>query len=352
MSFNYSGMPLPAYKAVETAVTHRPTATALLGIDSGDRFPDYVTQRQVESTSQNASQWDFRLFKNGSLLNGFFTRLAISEVYMPWTIPNINRRTNVMRVNLLVGGVIVPSIQTLVLPEGFYTPSQLATAVQTAVRNLPDPSAPNPNLAAFTMTYGIKTVSGTGITTVQMPVFEYSLNSPGNSINFGPITAPDSAYPYITKQTKQLFDVLGFTTFNQILSGSTTAGGITFCNFTSFIDLVATTLTNSMPLKDASSGPVSRDVVLRLYISDPSTPSFVSPSSSSFCPPGCAPFLIYRDYSSPKQIAWMPNQPVPGSIKFEWYDDNGEPLINSETSSPLQNNNSENWAVSFLVTEN
>ena len=65
MSFNYSGMPLPAYKAVENAITQRPTATALLGIDSGDRFPDYVTQRQVTSTSQNASQWDFRLFKSG-----------------------------------------------------------------------------------------------------------------------------------------------------------------------------------------------------------------------------------------------------------------------------------------------
>jgi hypothetical protein len=340
MAFNYSGAPLNTYAAKDVAITQRPTSTAILGIDSADRFSNYAVARDSTALNNtNYSQWRFTLNKSESLQNGFFTRLALTEFYLPWTIPNVNRRSNEIVVTFF-DAINPPVITNLTLEVGFYTPSLLASTLQTRIRAL------DASLAGFTMTYGIRTgISGVS----QLPVFEYATNSLGGaSIQFDPVPVDNL---FVTPTTKQLFDILGFNGSNRILSGSPTTGGITFCNFTSYIDVVASVLTNNQALKDGSSSPVRRDVIARIYLADGSMPSNVSPSSSTFCPTGCAPFILYRDFASPKQINWLPNQPVPGSITFELYDDSGDPLLNSETPAPVQTN-AENWAMTLLLTEN
>jgi hypothetical protein len=68
-----------------------------------------------------------------------------------------------------------------------------------------------------------------------------------------------------------------------------------------------------------------------------------------FCFPGNAPTTIYKDYSHPKQIQWLPNQNVPGYLRFVVYDDSGAPLQEAlGTTSPP----SVNWSLTAQFSEN
>jgi hypothetical protein len=67
-------------------------------------------------------------------------------------------------------------------------------------------------------------------------------------------------------------------------------------------------------------------MLCRLYLGDGNLPCNINAGDANFCPPGCAPFTIYRDFASPKQIQWIPNQPIPGFLRFEIFDDTGAPV--------------------------
>jgi len=323
----------PIYSARDSAITQRPTSTAILAIDSEDRFRDYDDARNVAAGLRNRSPYSFSINKSQSLMNGFFTRLGVSEVVFPWTIPNINVRTSQMNVEYDVGAGAVDDVIDLEI--GFYTPSMLAAEIQRQVRAL------DAGLAAFTMTYGVDT---TGAVPTQRPIFEYKTNN-ASTIAF----SPQSAATVPNRQSKQLFDLLGFTVANEVLD-TAEQGTNTYCQATRYIDIVCTQLTSNQALKDTMSQTVARDVLCRVYIGDAQgVQSTVLPSSSTFCPPGCMPTTIYRDFSQPKQIQWIPNQPVPGYLQFDVYDDAGDALTDYVVG---QVGNGSNWSMTLLVSEN
>ena len=331
------------FTARDTAITQRPTSTAILAIDSEDRFKDYVDARTVApATLANRSPYNFTINKNESLMNGFFTRLGVTEVVFPWVIPNINPST--AAIICTVAATAIPAAEFLLeLDVGFYTPSMVASALQTLVRNI------NPvTLGAFTMTYGVSSI---GIpTTTQLPIFQYDTNNvpAGVTISFRPLTATDDPF-FREPARKQLFDLLGFSNANTVLSAQN-FGAQTYCQFTRYIDIVCTQLTANQALKDTMSQAVARDVLCRVYVGDAQgVQSTVLPSASTFCPPGCMPTTIYRDFAQPKQIMWIPNQPVPGYLKFEVYDDAGFPLSDYDY---VNYGNGANWSMTVLVTEN
>jgi hypothetical protein len=68
--------------------------------------------------------------------------------------------------------------------------------------------------------------------------------------------------------------------------------------------------------------------------------------NEAFTPPGCAPTVIYRNFSTAKQIQWAPNQPVAGFLQFQLYDDNGETLAGVGGLTGLD------WSMTLLVSEN
>lgn len=326
--------PLPIYSAKDTAITQRPTSTSLLCIDSEDRFRDYDDARSVLAGLLNRSPYNFAINKTQSLMNGFFTRVGVSEIVFPWVIPNINVRTSQMNVEYDVGAGPVDDVIDLEI--GFYTPSMIAAEIQRQVRLL------DAGLAAFTMTYGVDT---TGAVPTQRPIFEYKTNAPGVEIAF----SPQSAATAPNRQSKQLFDILGFTVANEILD-TAEQGTNTYCQATRYIDIVCTQLTANQALKDTMSQVVARDVLCRVYVGDAQgVQSTVLPSASTFCPPGCMPTTVYKNFANPKQIQWMPNQPVPGYLQFRVYDDAGDAL---ENIVPGEVGNGANWSMTLLVSEN
>jgi hypothetical protein len=345
--------------------TIRPPTTALLTIDSEDRFTSLTNKRASTIASRNSSAYNFTITKNESLMNGFFTRLAVSEIVFPWTIPNINGKTNTMIIDFKIDADPIETTFCSFI-TGFYTPIQLAQKLVTFVRGL------DPAFSGFTMSYG----------DFGLPRFNYNTGSATIGIAFrpllannlpNPITYPADSillFPY-SDNTKQLFDVLGFSNLNSVLAyggatfASDTYGNATLCQPIRYVDIVCTQLTYNQALKDTSSQVVSRDALCRLYLGNGSGSPLANTALYSlgstleppvfnqfYCPVGCAPFVIYQQYNNPKQIQWQPNQPVPGYLVFQVYDDVGDLLDSSAVYSANTSGQNEDWSMTLLVSEN
>jgi len=366
----------PMFSPQANVQTIRPSSTALLTIDSEDRFSNgYTDARRSQTfnaslgvsiaTPGNYSPYDFSITKNESIMNGFFTRLGLTEVSFDWGIPNINPKTNRVYVNWSNVSNSTSGQSLIGLFDGvgtFATPSQIATEMTSNV------AAANSNLADFTMTYGEQSSGGSGF-----PAFRYSSGSSNVSVWFTPLAnnngnySNGSYYPFPTT-TKQLFDVLGLTQANSIfysVSGETieSPGTATYCSATQYVDIVCSELTYNQPLKDTMTQQIARDSLCRLYLGDMNgfgnntLPCY----DSNFCPPGCRAGTIYRQFQTPKMINWKPDQPVPSGLRFQVYDDAGANLgeMCGETNlsgGAVNAANTQadflNWRATILVSEN
>jgi hypothetical protein len=332
-----SRLGLPSYSSIDHASTVRPCATSLLTINSDDRFKDYaVATASSDADTYNISPYSFTINRAESLLPTPPTRLAITEVAFQWAIPNITPNTN--RIFVYYGTPPGPLYGNLItIPVGFYTPSELADILQAKIR------ANVPALGSCEITYG------TDLSGAARPIFTYKSNSFSTLMCFSPITQAES--PDILPTFKQLFNVLGFNRTNSPdgFVSNIGYGGLTFAQTINYVDIVCTQLTALQGIRDTSSQSIRRDALARLYIVNPSDVSNVSCADPAFCPPGCAPFTIYKDYATPKQAQWIPNQPVGGSLKFEVYADDGLPLSEYD-SLPFANYT--NWSITILLSEN
>ena len=300
----------------DAGTTIRQSSTALLTIDSEDRFASWVEKRAARPGSVNYSPYDFSLIRNASLVNGYMTRIAVSEVVFPWAFPNINAKTNQINVTFRLGGVDTTDVITL--PIGFYTPAQLATAMEGAINALGGP-------IVTSFTYGA----------YNLPIFAY-IPANNYSIKFSPMLENQAdivgtiLYPF-PNTTKQLFDLLGFTDLNTSYDAAATFVGVgqaTLAQAYRYIDIISPQLTANQGLFDSTSQTVGHTALCRLYLGD--TPNTVPFNDPLFCPPGCEPFVIYRQFSNPKQIAWNAIQPIQGRIQFQVFDDNGQLITPSE----------------------
>ena len=344
----HTGFQSHRYNGLSEATTIRPPSSSLLTIDSADRFENQIERREVESWTilegtpapRNYSAYDFTITKNESIMNGFFTRLAVTEIVFPWAIPNINGLTRQIFVRIDVSGS--PEVDTLItLNAGFYTPAELAATIQAKVRLLPD-------CGAFTMSYSLAPFTN---------CFLYQSNDINVDIGFAPLTVATSAIN--NPEVMQLFDLLGFND-NNLTPTPASVSRPTLCQFTRYVDIVCPQLIYNQGLKDTSSQRTVRDALCRVYLgnADSMTTGTVDPADPDYCPPGCAPAVIHYIYSAPKQIQWTPNQPVPGYLQFVIYDDNGIPL--AESGSTVGNNaiplfsssTGIDWSMTLLVTEN
>jgi hypothetical protein len=327
---------LPDTNARQIAQTIRMPSTALLTIDSEDRYKDYPSGRAIPT-----SPYNFAISKSESLMPGFMTRIGISEVVFPWTIPNINNKTNSINLTVFTGAG--SSTVKLVLPNGFYPPFAIASQLQDLVQG---------RLTAlgladtFVLEYGV----------TLMPQFTYTLTTAvGTTLTFSAIPYNTPAYPY-PPGSKQLFDVLGFFGVGGSTPENTTfTGQFTLCQAIRYVDIVCNQLTNSQAQKDQTSQPVVRDMLCRIYLGDlgqsGSYGSLVS--EEGFTPPGCTPGVIYRNFATPKQIQWIPNQNIPGFLQFQVYDDAGQLLDTSLATTDQVNDGYlfSDWSMTMQVSE-
>lgn len=311
--------------STKDATTVRPASNALLAIDSEDRFKDFIESRNSTPGAYNSSPYNFQITKSESMMNGFFTRLAISEVYFNWSIPNINPKTNSMMFYWQDRDGEHSALISLF--PSFYTPAQLAQALTTALDNaLPG------TVAAYA--------------SLGLPCFVIT-SPPDVVIRFAPLPYNSAQYPF-PPSTRQLFDLLGLTNGEGGTYSGTITGAYTLCQAVRYVDIVCPQLSYNTTLRDTTSQPASRNVLCRLYLS--ASTQNIYPSSALFAPPGCGPVTIYRQFPVPKYIPWSADQPVSGTLNFQVYDDQGAILGDfGELSEPLY---LADWSMSLLVSEN
>lgn len=322
--------------------TIRFPSTSLLTIDSEDRWADY-NQSRAQQPGPYLDPFNFRLQGNQVLSTGFFTRLGVSEVVMPWC-PNINPKTNQIGVNWDISGTI--SSTTITLVDGFYTPENLASTIQTIVRGIPG----NP-LPSFTMAYG----------NVDYPAFQYGSGVAGVSLSFSPVPYQTADYPY-PSTTKQLFDVLGFNNTNDprdvsgdpapVPGAGAAPGGLYFGHFTlcqaiRYVDIVCPRLVAYQGLFDGSSQGSARDSLCRVYLGG--FQSNLQVNDADFAPTGTLPVVVYRNFTTPKQIQWIAKQNISANLEFQVYGDDGQLFSSNFEETNLTQ---ENWSMTLLLSEN
>jgi len=342
--------PLPDVNARQVAQVIRPPSTSLLTIDSEDRFANYTeasAAAALPAATLNATPYYYAIRKKESLMNGFFTRIGVSEVNFPWGIPNINRKTNTMIVNWAGSSAGTGQIT---IAEGFYTPHELAAEVQGNIWALS-----NDLSGHVTVTYGY----------LSQPIFYYETDNVALQINFEPMDYDSAAYPF-PNTTKQLFHLMGFSDLNSTIISNNGSGGYTLCQAIRYIDICCFQLTNNQALKDQTSQTIARDALCRVYLGDGLIPGNIPINlkdasgndipNPDFCPPGCAPMTIYRNFTMPKQIQWIPNQPIPGYLLFQVFDDAGAALTEILTPVPAGSLDEQasylDWSMTMLVSEN
>lgn len=302
----------------ERGVTVRQASSALLGVSSADRYATNL-ERQISGTTP----YNVLLTSGQNFLNGFFTRVALTEVRLPWYMSTITERNN--KINLVYRvGLALPVTFTITIIPGWYTPTTLAAELQRAIR-APIVSG-GANKPSFTVVYNTAPLAF---------IFFARSNIVGDTFFF----ETEDAIPNNANSTG-LYEMMNWS-FN---GGDESAGsGIPTMLSTEFVDIVSSSLTYPQNVKDGDTGKTVRDVVARIYLAKDGVDT--DPSLL-----GSAPFVVYRQFSTPKQIRWDSNLPI-GQLQFEFYDDKGFLLQSGYNPISRYEQSLGDWSITLLVSE-
>ena len=268
-----------------SGVTVRYPATANLLIDSADR------------TSGGSA--DFVINKKYSILNGFFHRLAVTEVVVDYCLHNISLETGNNKFTVTIGG----TTSTVTLADGTYNVQQALDALIVAL-----------NAATLGVTFsltqgpGYKILTGSGAFTIVETPLSVQLN---------------------------VLDSVSGTNFEVMCP--------VLLPYTYF-DITSPELTYNQSLKDATTGDFEQNVLYRWYLAW-DTPVAVDSYGYPIYQ-GYERFIARRILPFPKQIRWENNMPV-GQLSFKVFSSLGTVLI----PNPSLNGEFE-WKMTLLVSEN
>lgn len=288
------------------AVTIRQPATANLMIDSKDRGPTFVSPAQ------------FQISKNQALLNGFFNRVATTELVLEWYTPNVLPASVSGSIDVsggvgVTGAVNIPF--TLNAPA-FFTQEALIDAVVAVINNYltnsaPPPLTPTPTISVNSLVPATANLASTQPVAVRI------------NGNLGAYLNTPIGYTYLA-------------TFGSAL----TFPPIDMRRFR-YLDFVSSQLTYNQDVKDSATNQAVRDVLARWYMAYDEAPILDGYGYPILM--GYTPFTLRRIFNPPKQIRWDAIQPV-GNLAFEvWTDGN--------ILWPAGNED-DNWLMTLQVSEN
>jgi len=306
MSYHYSPSEFASTdsQAIKTVIS-RTESTQYLVLDSKNR--NYSAQPGASTSSQ---PWNkFRLQRPQALMQSFATRVLVSEVRFPWYVPNITKYNNTL---YFAGENNVIPMQNIVvavtLAPNFYQPSEIVTAVNLQLGASALASPPvlsyDDSLQTYTFTY---------------PATPEALAS--QIYWFNQATSPTAPPQSVYESSSSLAKTLGFewsqvNGSNPNISGKDRTGNPTESLYTQYIDIVSEKLNYYTHQKDGSSDPLtSQALICRLYIADE-----VSLAQNTT---PIAPFVIHRQYKTPKAIMWN-KEAVVDWLDIAVYDEFGQ----------------------------
>jgi len=286
----------------------RPSSTSNFLINSKDRegFDVYP----------GGNPANFTITKKSNVLNGFFTRLALNEIVLDWCIDNVNTYWNNTIFAVDISGS-PPTQLVYTVPDGQYT---VASVLDVIVAGLNGLSANVFSLvtttsgikalickssAGATLSFRVKARTNAGVVCDQLPN-DLNIITSGTYVTSYPIDCP------------------------KLLP-------------TEYIDFVCPQITNNQALKDSSTSLSEQNIIFRWYFAS-DVPDPVDAYGYSIYQ-GYKRFIQRREIAYPKQINWVPNQPI-GQLTFLVYDDKGNNLSIDLALGEME------YAMTMLVTEN
>lgn len=284
-------------RSENVAVVNRPAAYAELLVDSTDRYDNgYPTVTGITTSSD----WTTRLQQ--IVLNGYFTRLGVTQIQFHWNLPTIITGYNDQLVVQVTAGAGV-GVGAVTIPQGYYTPTALATALQGLLNAQPTVGAATWTVTFSNLTGGfILSVAGAG-----------SLFNIFNNPNLrGKRFLETAGLQYFTSPPAAVFN-----------------GNTPTMLPTRFVDICSSTLTKFQRVKDTTTlkNPTISNIIARIYPVAPNTRININGATAltDTNSPGSYPFTICIDYNNPKWIKWEPQEAL-SNFDLQLRDQNGNLL--------------------------
>jgi hypothetical protein len=317
------------------AVDIRQPSSALLTINSADRYKPTNSRWNTPDLSGVilSSPYDFVIPLQQNIMSGFFTRIALTSLQLPFTVPSICGKTHGIFIWFQPGGsgavtryLVQVSLNTF---GGYKDLAALLTALQSRVRAV---------TGSTTFTWAVNGTNG-------------ALASSANTDKF-----------YFTRWDNP--DVPGAATYFELLNIqanhilSTTQFSYPEIIPTQYLDIVCDQLTQAQTLKDASTGGSGKTLLKRIYLFGDNTTTLLTAPTAFFT----GPVVIQKSYAVPKYISWNSEQNI-GALRIQVLDDRGVVLTcgpNNGPFSPSATNeaghmwldeNMSDWSMEIMLSE-
>jgi len=275
------------YRPAEKGVVIRMPSVANLMVDSDDR-----------KSAVDPTHWQFQITKSQALLNGYFTRIAATEVVLDWFEPNISATLG--NDTFTVVKTSGPTTYTVTLSPGSYTVAQALDAIVSEL-----------NAAGTGLTWSIDgigancSLEATGAFTITETLLSVALAfndaapSATNSFLFGPDLRP-----------------------------------------TRYIDFTSSDLTYNQNVKDGTTNTFDNNVLCRWYFAWDNPPVLDAYGFPILM--GYTEFCCRRLFSPAKQIKWEPNMPI-GNLNFR--------VVDPDNSPPTYTQPKTSWQMTLQLSE-
>jgi hypothetical protein len=298
-----------------------PAYTELL-IDSTDRYKNGFPDNYQQITS--SSNW--RTNVQNYALNGYFTRVAVTQIQFQWNLPTIIAGYNDSFYVDISGGVDA-GVHEIILVPGYYNPQDLAAEIEDQLQ------AECPG-SGFTCVWSV--LNGAFVIQATESFIIVSLSTIASTL------APGDANRF-----RRTYTTLGFQ-YSGASNGASTeyyASPPTML-YTRYIDILSSYLAKFQDVKDSST---SQNLnfnckIARVYPISASLPTYLTETAG----PSYAPFIITIDYATPKQIMWNPDEAV-NNFDIQLRDEFGD-IIPYSVDSPDAHAACE-YAMTLLVSE-
>jgi hypothetical protein len=282
-----SGGPLIVNQTTTSSSANQPTSNALVG--QYRNLPPYCN--------------NFIISSPGALIYGYINKIILSQIQLQYNIPTICFGRND---SLVIAWNAGANFAVLTIPFGFYSPDELAAAIQALITATPS-LTPLQLTVAFSERNGFTFTSGNS-TNFSFPSVDLLLS---RNFNFNQIN--------IILKTYKTF---GMNFENSEITNQPVQTSYEYPNllYTPYIDIYSDVLTNYQTIKDTNTSiSKPKGLIARILLSGVGSPQYTTGAMAL----GSTPFVMTADLNSPKVIQWTPDIAVP-SIDFQLRDCYGE----------------------------
>jgi hypothetical protein len=289
------------------------------------------------------------------------TRISLTEINLAWATPNVNERNNTL--SIFVQGLDFCGNYRIAVPQSFYTPSELADEVKSALDNLDIDSDDVVWDVTHTPREAYFTISISGSTSGDPYVF--NILPPNQSYTFTDTATSDDGDGDVNTYAVEddLTYMMGLTpaTTTEAAAYTTIKSGYASCQYTPYVDIVSNILTKNQNVRDNDSSLRNgASKLARVYLSEPGAKNQFTIDATGTAVDcnivGCRPFVIHREFQTPKVISWNTTENV-DIVDLQVLDRLGYPIfienrvVSSEVLGTLVEGNTATFQFTIQVTE-